>query len=161
MSISGTTTLPTLVTPDVQYTATVRGSIADPTPGAGSILKAYWRWAAGALIVRWEFTQTSLTGATPGDGDYLFPLPAGFQANPALINVAPADFSQALGAAQTFSAADTQRLGVMQLNDATTLKMQCSTNGSGFMSSTFHAFDSAPGVRFGFIATIPVIGWAT
>jgi len=132
---------------------------------------AYWRRDGRDALIRWDYRHTSLTGAGPGSGAYLFNLPSGLGMDAALVkvntnNTGGGDFSDSssLGTFKVNYSTDANGIGDVAAQSLTQLKSQASVvNGTatsiGVWGSAFIAFNANAALSYHLEARVPIDGW--
>lgn len=140
------------------YTFNIGSTGGVPTEGTINIKKASWRRVGDSMEVKLDYRQTS--AGSGGSGNYLFPLPAGFQIDTAKIEVSsPALFTNGNVGSASANINGTLGLGNVQVYDATNFVLEQSNNSStNWVGSSWFALTGAD-VRYSFRATVPIQGW--
>lgn len=143
------------------FTMSILGSSSNPTKASSpTVDQAKWRRVGDSMQIMYNYQQTSATGAAAGSGAYLFALPSGYSidSNKVFINGASGGI-QSIGSGQAYDGTTIFQLEAQVFN-STSIALQTNEAAGNNIGST-RASLGGTNARFGFICTVPIVGWSS
>lgn len=156
-----------LTTPWIKLTTflvsgtTLTATTTSPTLGGGTTYNnCYWSRVGGAVLLRYEYRQT--TAGTAGTGTYLYSVPIGtIDTNQVTAETGAASFNViatfGVGSGMLDRATNMSQIAV-GVYDTTKLRVSVNEGAYNVMGSTAAAFSNGV-LRFHFFATVPMTNW--
>ena len=149
------------VTATQNYTPVISATTTAPTPGTNTLIASWYR-VGDRMRINYSFQQT--TAGSGGSGDYLFPLPTGYQIDTSKV---PTDNQASLslgvvgfGEASNFSTGSSRYVLDVRVYNSTNLRLwtQSTSTATGAIGSTSLQLATAT-INYSFEAEVPILGW--
>lgn len=139
------------------YTATITGSVSNPTKGTTTRDIGYWNRVGDSLILSYDYNQTAAGSA--GSGTYIFSVPTGLVLDSAKITLNGGTGSGCIGTCFSFDGTNTYD-GIVQ-SDGTGLDFRVGneTQTIAVIGSTLVSLGNTT-ARISFVTPrLPIVGW--
>lgn len=144
------------------YAYTLFGTTTNPTPGTTTVNKASWARDADSMVLQFQFKQTAAGSA--GSGNYLIPLPAGYNIDTSKCAIDTSGFGSAIGVGQVQFTGSSGSSAYVVAYSATQLAILYD-GGTGSQSASFWGSGAGPlstaAVNVSFTARVPILGWSS
>jgi len=145
------------------FTMTIGATTTAPTKASNAVESAKWRRVGSLMEIKYSYYHTSSTGASSGNGDYLWSIPSGFSIDTSVIPSSTTS-TQARSHLGEFIASNGTDMnsGQVRAYDSTRLILRFN-NGSpaGSIGSSGYPFASTSSMEYSFSVSIPIAGWGS
>lgn len=158
------TTKNSIVTDWVTFTPTIVGSTSNPTRATGATESAQWRRVGDSMEIEYFYSQSSLTGAVAGSGNYLWTIPSGFVIDTTKIATNTGG-SLVVGSSRVFNGSGSAWYSGTVFPYSTT-QLALLVQGTAYatpnvVGTSWVPFTNASAIEYSFKATVPIVGWTS
>ncbi len=137
----------------------ITGSVSDPTKASSPVFDlAVWRRVGDSMEIRYQYRQSSATGAAAGSGTYQFAVPSGVTMD---VTKIAANGNGSVGQASLKDNLTGSGVGNTVYNSTTTLAVVAlsDTTALNFCSAGIWGDFSRTTVDIAFYAVVPIVNW--